>query len=176
MPKHSVAPEAPNPRRERGQTPGWGSVRFGDALRQLTLRPHITQRQWDGDVGTIPARQSARPQLTASRVVFAREGPRCHPQFMRLLRRDYRSTTALPGTARAARSESILAGGAASVPCLKSLNALFYFPLLLPLRLTLKQPEAGGGDGDSGMWHEDVGTRGHGVGCGGLGARCTIWG
>lgn len=83
---------------------------------------------------------------------------------MKLLRHDYRSTTALPGTARAALSESILAGGAASAPCLKSLNALFYFPLLLPLRLTLKRPEAGGGDGDSEMWHKDVGDTVWGVG------------
>lgn len=147
-----------------------GSLCFGDALRQLTLCPHVTQRQWDGDTGTIPARQSARLQLTASRVVFAREGPRCHPQFMKLLCHDYRSTTALPGTARAARSESILAGGAASAPCLKSLNALFYFPLLLPLRLTLKRPEAGGGDGNSEMWHEDVGTR-RGV----WGSQCQMY-
>lgn len=76
---------------------GWGCPQPAPAASPCPRATRAGDSSGDGDPGGSPARQHARPQLAASKLIFAREGPCCHQQFMRLLRCDYPSKTALPG-------------------------------------------------------------------------------
>lgn len=109
-PQPRVAATAPNPPQDHGEQ-GWelgrglgqrgpcglGCPHPAPAASPCPCATRAGDSSGDGDPGGSPARQHARPQLAASKLIFAREGPRCHQQFMRLLRCDYPSKTALPG-------------------------------------------------------------------------------
>lgn len=109
-PQPRVAATDPNPPQDHGEQ-GWelgrglgqrgpcglGCPHPAPAASPCPRATWAGDSSGDGDPGGSPARQHARPQLAASKLIFAREGPRCHQQFMRLLRCDYPSKTALPG-------------------------------------------------------------------------------